>query len=183
MLVGDGVHVRVVAAGIIDLGIIHDVFLVGVVGRDFDDAVDHLPGAADDDVGVCVLGELDERGRPFGRVVGHFDRLGLDPVAVLLLDQIHAVLGGIEEGFVAEGAVDEQHDLDRIAACARIRRVGVRIIRSAAGKYQQDQARRHQDCQYFFHCEPLFLLLCLRTVFLDLFRSAAYRTSPNTVAT
>ena len=98
--------------GQIDGGVIDQVFLVGVVGRDLGQVVGHLIGAADDQVVGAVGGELLEGGEPFGLVgVGRAELKGLvldDPVRRELGE---AGLAGVEEGFVAEVAVDDVGDL------------------------------------------------------------------------
>ncbi len=76
----------------------------------------HLVGAADDQIPV-LFGCIEEDRFPLGRIITDFENLGLDVVAILVLDHLHAIGSGIEEGFIAERAIDDEQDLVLSLSC------------------------------------------------------------------
>ena len=59
------------------------------------------------------VGFGDEGRLPFGLIIAHLDGLGRNRVAKLFVYQRHAVRGGIEEGLVAERAIEQKRYFER----------------------------------------------------------------------
>ncbi len=110
LLVLDGIDIVIAAFFIRHACIVEDVFLVRILLGDRADGFRHLVGAADDKVPV-LFGRIEEHRLPLGRIVADFENLGLDVVAVFILDHLHALGGAVEERLVAERAIDDEQDL------------------------------------------------------------------------
>ena len=56
----------------------------------------------------ALLGGVEQRRLPLGRVVADFENSGFDLVGILGLDQLDAMVGGVKERLVPKGSVDDE---------------------------------------------------------------------------
>ena len=101
---------------------------MGVGGHE----IDHLEGARNQDVvGVGIGHDIQQARFPVGRVDAELD--GVDLEIVFVSDGVHAALGAIEEGLVAQHAVDHRDNLERLVLGKR---------RESEHKHQQSRKQQ-----------------------------------------
>ena len=143
LLVGDVDNVGVVAG--IGVVVEDQVELIGILRSDFLQVVGHLVGAADDEVILAGLGNVVQRGQPLRLVfVGAAELDGLAGDAACFDQLVDAGLCGVEEGLVAQVAVDDVDDvLDVRGFC--VLRLG------SAGRQTENHDCCEQQCDDLFH--------------------------------